>query len=64
MIVKLECPACYEGKLICSNCAGNGTRYPERPGSMRCWQCKGTGEVACGKCGGTGEIEIEPDEDE
>jgi hypothetical protein len=53
------CPTCDgTGRLICGLCSGNGTRYPERPGSAMCWKCGGGGEVGCGTCEGTGEVEV------
>lgn len=58
------CPSCDgSGTHICGWCNGNGTRYPERPGSLKCWQCGGGGEVGCWKCEGTGTVEVEADEE-
>lgn len=54
-----DCPDC-EGhgsvEAICSRCAGNGTRYPERNGPT-CRKCGGSGtagEQPCLSCDGWG----------
>ena len=31
--------------VICPDCSGNGTRYPERLDSSPCKRCRGTGEL-------------------
>lgn len=60
MKTMVVCPRCDGDKTqICGWCNGNGTRYPERPGGEKCWQCGGSGEVACSHCHGEGEIETE-----
>ena len=56
---KCDCPKCEGyGSAICPNCNGNGTRYPERPNSLRCSVCNGRGELDCPHCTGEGFIEV------
>lgn len=54
-----DCDYCAgNGYLICTNCSGNGARYPERYRAAICQACRGRGTIGCSVCEGSGRVEV------